>query len=233
MAAGDCLVIAVDLGTTYSAIAYSWRGKQYTVLYPANGFEHFVPQVKSQIAHTGKDYITGSDVDDSIRSGQVSEESRITLFKLGLDKSDVTAEIRATLSKQIAKLPPAKFDEQDESWRKPVLEDLIAIFLKLLYQKAVEVIKKTEGFHDTVIESAKCVIGVPPCWPLQSTQAMVRAAEKAGISNTQVTTEVEAVVALLVRETNEETLSGPVLVYDVGGGTTVRRCIPKINPLYC
>ena len=214
------LIVGIDVGTTYSSVAYCWHGRPHELLFPTAHAEHRVPQLKSQILLSEGKYYIGSEVDDAFeKNPKLPEEDRITLFKLGLDDSDVTVEVRTTLSKQAARLPPAHFGEGRP--RKPVLTDLVTLFLGRLYDKIRAAVKRAEGIEDSVLDSARYIIGVPPCWSLKSSQAMVKAAELAEIPNIQITTEVEAVVSRCVRELGDTLQHDVVLIYDIGGGTTV------------
>ena len=216
------LFIGIDFGTTYSAVAFSlheWntsRKPSTTELNEANiqsiQFDIGESQVKTQIAWhvASQDFVWGDDVDLCIRHEEISENDRIVLLKLGLEKSQATQEIRAKQKAQLSRIPPGCWGKGRDR-RPPVIEDLISIFLGRLYDyaktKIIKICGAVTGGNIFDLTDVRCAIGVPAIWTAEMDQTMVTAAEMAGLPNPDLVSESEAAAALHLREQEQQETS--------------------------
>ena len=209
------LIIAIDFGTTYSAVSYAlhdWDSIQQPSTKALNEtkvrsvlFDESKDEIKTQVAwHAGdQDYVWGNEVDVRIRHKEIPEKDRIVMLKLGLDKSDATKEIRSKQDEQLSRIPPAFWGDNND-WRRPLIEDLISLYLGRLYAFAKEKITHNYGtiagariFSTTDIQ---CVICVPAMWTPEMNQVMVAAAQQAAIPNPDIVSESEAAAAFVMFE---------------------------------
>ena len=213
------LILGIDFGTTYSAVAYAlheWNTSQQPSTIALNEtqihsvqFDFAESQVKTQIAwhKADQDYVWGDDVDLLIRDKEVSEDDRIVMLKLGLDKSEATRDIRAKQADQLSRIPAAYWEE-DSCRRKPLIEDLISVYLKRLYNYAkIKIIKHYGVLAEGNIfdfTNVQCAICVPAIWTPEMNQVMVTAAENAAIPNPDIVSESEAAAAFIMREQQQQ-----------------------------
>lgn len=211
------LKIGIDFGTTYSAIAWALVeckvGPHHSsiaineVKPHSIHFENGRDNVKTQIAwhYESQDYVWGEEVDACIRNKEISEIDRIGMMKLGLDKSKETRDIRENHAQQLSRIPTGEYDGHQ---RRPMMADLISVYLERLYVYAKQRIRRA---HDTVgigsifdVSDVQCVICVPAVWTPEMNQVMISAAEKAGIPNPDLVCEPEAAAAFIMQEQREK-----------------------------
>lgn len=209
------LIIGIDFGTTYSAVGYAlheWNSSQQPSTTTLNGtniqsvqFDFVESQVKTQIAwHAAdQDYVWGDDVDIRIRDREIPQEDRIVMLKLGLDKSIATRDIRAKQADQLSRIPPTYWESNGDR-RQPMIEDLISLYIGLLYNYAKNKIIKNYGVlaEGNIFDmtDVQCAICVPALWTPETNQIMVTAAERAGIPNPDIVSESEASAAFIMYE---------------------------------
>ena len=240
------LIISVDFGTTYCAVAHALlHPDQRTTdtrlgLFPTDYLHsiHFQSdtsnneQVKTQLAwcERKQDFLWGGEVDRAIYEEDILESSRITLLKLALDETDEkTQGIRDDLGLQLEGLIPL-------CGKRSTL-DLIEIYLEKLYTHSLAAIREARGrdiLQDTDIQ---CLMCVPALWDYEEREKMVEVATKAGsrlrLPQPKLVSEAEAAVMFYMQEQfsrqpvhldPRNVLSWPeesFLVLDVGGGTGV------------
>ena len=216
------LILGIDYGTTYAAVSFAlqeWSSSQQPsttalndiklepVRFGQSGFSE--NQVKTQIAWHSEfqDFVWGESVDSHISDGEIPEEDRIVLLKLGLEKSPATEDIRAKHTAQLSRIPPGSWRTDNEP-RTPLIEDLISIFLARLYGFAKDEIVKTYGTSASEeiysTSDVQCVLCVPAMWTPEINQTMVTAAEIAGLPNPDIVSESEAAAAFYLREKEQE-----------------------------
>ena len=213
------LVLGIDFGTTFSAVAYALHERNSnqqlstatlneTRIHSVQ-FDFVESQVKTQLAwhEADQDYVWGDDVDARIRDKEISEDDRIVMLKLGLDETDATSDIRAKQAKQLSRIPPAYWGENSDL-RQPVIADLISVYLERLYTYAKTKIIRHFGIlaggNIFDVTDVQCAICVPAIWTPEMNQVMVTAAEQAGIPNPSIVSESEAAAALIMLEHQQQ-----------------------------
>ena len=236
------LIISVDFGTTYCAVAHAllYPDQRMTGtrlgLFPTDWLHwiHFQPefgnsnQVKTQLAWSERrqDFLWGGEVDCAIYEADILESSRITLLKLAIDETDEkTQGIRDDLALQLEGLIP-------QCGQRSILE-LIGIYLEKLYTYSLAAIREArdrDSLQDTEIQ---CLMCVPALWDYEEREKMVEVATKAGLPQPKLVSEAEAAVMIDMRErfSRQPVHHDPMnvvpwpeesfLVLDVGGGTGV------------
>ena len=234
------LIISVDFGTTYCAVAYALLNPDQR----RNGLRlgefpmvHLHPiqmqsepgnseQVKTQLAwcERKQDFLWGGEVDQAIYEAEIQESSRLTLLKFGLDETDEKSQgIRDDLELQLDGLTP-------QCGKRSILE-LIEIYLEKLYTYSKQEIREAR-MEDPFREAAvQCLICVPAHWDYEAREKMVevasRACSKLRFPQPKLVSEPEAAVmfSMLQQAFNLETAvpwpKESFLVLDVGGGTGV------------
>lgn len=113
-------------------------------------------------------------------------------------------------------------------------QDMVADYLKLLWDHALEMILKSRGEHVVNNLRFHIVITVPAIWKGYARQSMQEAAQKAGLLNsrsagkTRLTFVPEPEAAALATLAEEESDAKPGDVYlicDAGGGTVVSEMV--------
>ena len=240
------LIISVDFGTTYCAVAHALlHPDQRTTgtrlgLFPTD-YLHSIQfqsdtgnseQVKTQLAwcERKQDFLWGGEVDRAIYEAEILESSRITLLKLALDESDEkTQGIRDDLGSQLERLIPL-------CGKRSIL-DLIGIYLEKLYTYSFAAIREARGKDALQDTEVQCLMCVPALWDYEEREKMVKVATKAGsrlgLPQPKLVSEAEAAVMFymqerfsrqLVNHDPRNVVSWPkeaFLVLDVGGGTGV------------
>ena len=207
------LIISVDFGTTYCAVAHA-------LLSPGqrrNGLRlghfptiHLHPlqfqsdsgnseQVKTQLAwcEHKQEFLWGGEVDQAIYEGEIQESSRLTLLKLGIDETDEKSQgIRDDLELQLDGLTP--------QCGKRSISELIGIYLEKLYtysNKAIREARYKDDFSETAVQ---CLICVPALWDYEVREKMVevasRAGSKVGLPQPKLVSEPEAAVLFSMQE---------------------------------
>lgn len=250
------LIIGIDLGTTYSAVAWNTFEKfngpitaipgqmsakeLKNLLFVEGGYA-----VKTQLAWDNRYdcWLWGPQVDQAIEDERLSESDRIDMIKLGLDTSPYTSSIRERLAIKIDSLPPRAGDRS--------VQALITVYLEKLYNHAKHNILdllKGAGYDDVFERNnVKCAICIPAMWfhDMSVAEKMRSAALDAGIANVELVSEPEAAATYMIHEelkpfennqgrVPEQTdTKGPFLVADVGGGTGVRQLNIQAWPKGC
>ena len=231
------LVICIDFGTTFSSVAYSVASEGSVcadedllgISDPKEIIFESEKQIKTELAwHPQRQlWVWGYDVDREIRSRQIPRFNRIKMFKLGLDTSDYTVDIRHQIHDQISNLPA--------ECNVHCVDDLISIYLGFLFSYAKNNISgqhgRLHGFDIFQFMDVEWVICVPAMWTYQMNTRMRSAAVKAGIPDPQIVSEPEAAAMFLkINEQKQDRVaarplsygSAPCLVLDVGGATSVQ-----------
>ena len=240
------LIISVDFGTTYCAVAHALlhpdqrKTDTRLGLFPTD-YLHSIQfqsdignseQVKTQLAwcERKQDFLWGGEVDRAIYEAEILESSRINLLKLALDETDEkTQGIRDDLDLQLERLIPL-------CGKRSIL-DLIGIYLEKLYTHSLAAIREARGrdiLQDTEIQ---CLMCVPALWDYEERENMVEVATKAGsrlgLPQPKLVSEAEAAVMFYMQErfSRQPVQHDPrnvipwpeesFLVLDVGGGTGV------------
>ena len=240
------LIISVDFGTTYCAVAHALlhpdqRSTGIRLGQFSTDYLHSIQfqsdtgnseQVKTQLAwcERKQDFLWGGEVDRAIYEAEISESDRLTLLKLALDETDEkTQGIRGDLGSQLEGLIP-------QCGKRSILE-LIGIYLEKLYTYSLAAIREARGkdaLHDTAVQ---CLICVPALWDYEEREKMVEVATKAGsrlgLPRPKLVSEPEAAVMFYMQERfsrqpvdhdSRNVVPWPkesFLVLDVGGGTGV------------
>ena len=210
------MTVSVDYGTTHTSVAYGEKnGDQiFDVAFPSatNQLDQYH---LSTIALFMKDrgWVFGHDVDRLIEDGLASPEECIEMVKMGLDKSDTTAQIREGQTKIFQKIG-LQWDEGQT--RLTECPDVITAYFKWLLPHATGNIQKATSLN-TEVELEFCIT-VPANWSPSANHAMLTAFQKAidsmdVIKNPDLglITETEAAVALLQKE---ETVSQTLLHHE-------------------
>ena len=141
---GEKLLVAIDFGTAYNAVAYSLgpvtRTDSLHGLPPSTirvvNFNNQT-QVKCQLAwwHERGQWAWGIRLDDLVESGKILDSGRILMFKLGLDQSDETRKPRDRVRDQLQDIPLCAWDEL-RGTNADDFEKLIIIYLKRFWADA-------------------------------------------------------------------------------------------------
>ncbi|SPO06373.1 uncharacterized protein DNG_09062 [Cephalotrichum gorgonifer] len=206
----DSLIVALDFGTTFSGIAYSFSTdteKIYTITEWPGAEARIVPKTPTAIwyaPHTYESFDWGYDVDMSIAD-------KITALKLLFDPGqrrpyplpDNFAET------EIAKLP------------KPVV-DVAADYMEAIFKHAMEEIE-VDSVDPSFVDcfQKKFILTVPAVWSDKAKSMTLAAARKAGISPVEMITEPEAAALYTLHSMKSKGLQpgDAVVICDAGGGT--------------
>ncbi|KAI9875316.1 MAG: hypothetical protein M1830_008634 [Pleopsidium flavum] len=211
----DKLIIPLDFGSTFSAVAFARVPKDKTLPTPAE--IHHVQRWKcTGVTHPGNEVLSllayqnrgphdeclywGFGVHAAIKKQEIHENGnndeewirdvQIKRIKLAVSSSEETEKVRQQVQKILPKLGPTH-----ES-----LEDLIADFLRKLWKcaKSQAVRVYSEAVTNLPIE---CVICIPAMWTQAEEQRMRTAVELAGLPRPHIVGEPEAAaVYMLARE---------------------------------
>ena len=239
------LIISVDFGTTYCAVAHALLHPDQRTnstrlgLFPTD-YLHSIQfpsdtgysgQVKTQLAwcERRQDFLWGDEVDRAIYEAEILESGRITLLKLALDETEKTQGIRDNLELQLEGLIP-------QCGKRTILE-LIGIYLKKLYTHSLTAIREARGRDILQDTETQCLMCVPALWDYEEREKMVEVATKAGsrlgLPQPKLVSEAEAAVMFYMQErfSHQPMHHDPTnivpwpeesfLVLDVGGGTGV------------
>ncbi len=234
------LRIAVDFGTTFSAVCYTFHtgGDSHAAVgqYAISKlnrimFDNSEYQEKTQIAWNPEryDYVWGEEVDEGIRTGVILEKDRIRMLKIGLLNIPETEPIRTEHAEQLQRIPLGP--------SRPTIEDLIRIYLERLYLSAKEKICNRWGKDIFENSQVECLVCVPALWTPEVSEIMISAAEQAGLPNPDLVSEPEAAAAFMMQELHDQSFQlasqgvntnssdlrsifdEPFVIADIGGGT--------------
>ncbi|KAJ5782153.1 hypothetical protein N7457_003927 [Penicillium paradoxum] len=227
----DLMVIAIDFGTTYSGVAwatlYDFKRKNINLITEWPECPQEEGKVPTELFYEYGDKHWGY--------GIPGDADPIGWFKLLLLKDeDVPEHIRSSDF-----FLRAKRKVRDEGL---TAQDMVADYLKLLWDHALEMILKSRGEHVVNNFRFHIVITVPAIWKGYARQSMQEAAEKAGLlverdaGKTRLTFVPEpeaAALATLAEEENDAKPGDVYLICDAGGGTVdlISYKISEINPI--
>ncbi|KAK1835325.1 hypothetical protein QBC39DRAFT_274984 [Podospora conica] len=215
------LVIALDFGTTFSGIAYSFKDqKDPKVVAITNwpGAEgQAVPKIPTVISYSdyGRSFKWGASVNQT-------QDDAVSV-KLLLDPSQ----------EQPSYLPAANHKRAMKNLPKPPVE-IAADFMGAIYQHALSEISKTvpKAYFESC--AREFVVSVPAIWSDKAKDATRKAAEAAGMSPVTMIKEPEAAALYTMHSLHVTLQVGDAFVLcDAGGGTVdlITYEVVKLEPV--
>ncbi|KAH1348934.1 hypothetical protein KXX14_002897 [Aspergillus fumigatus] len=234
-------IVAVDFGTTFSAVAYTVLrpGEDRTMvdihqiscisLYPGSGEKErgLTTEVPTETCYPlnarprQADSAEAMDVDPPARSGANISLGRITRSKLLLDKTDYTRELREQLQATAENLTELGIINDSM--------DLIVDFSSHLLAHTKAQLISLHMFNDN--DSVEWVLCVPVVWRRRAVRkmqdALIEASRRSlfgrtisnSVENLYIVSEPEAAAAHVLASTREVKAGDTFMVLDAGGGT--------------
>ena len=208
------LVLAFDLGTTNSAIAFAQTARpevQSTIVQWSDAFSGTMEGITSDKVPTELKF-DGT----SCRWGfQIHEdETRHRWFKLGIDPQTAQTASKLAIKYPDDKALPPAYDSGPEMF--------VTEFLSQLYKHALKVLEHKVGRGVITSTPIACIVTVPPFWSEVGKDRTRRCAIAAGLGeNVRMITEPEAAAihALDMMDPHGLQKGDAFLVCDAGGGT--------------
>ncbi|KAF2835264.1 actin-like ATPase domain-containing protein [Patellaria atrata CBS 101060] len=214
------LLIGIDFGTTYSGVAWAWSGRPEEINVITNwktalNFNADNAKAPTEICYSGSEIFWGYDI--------APEDEPLRWFKLLLvDEADLQPEVRNAPQILRARQLLQKLGKN--------VVDVVADYLRLLWQHAIESIERERGKTSVNGLPFKVVVTLPAIWKPNSQNRMHEAARKAGIlddrlcGDTQLQfvpePEAAALATLVDFRGRSDIKKGDVFVVcDAGGGT--------------
>ncbi|TVY82837.1 Heat shock 70 kDa protein 12A [Lachnellula suecica] len=197
------LVVAIDFGTTFSGIAFTFPNKSpkiHTIqVWPGGIRDPKIATLISYNKNNAEDFIWGSQKHDNIVQG----------VKLLLDPDQPRPQY----------LPPSTANSDLKLLGKPAV-DAAADFIGALYKHAAsEMRSKVQEYYDVCDE--EFVLTIPAVWSDKAKNQTLKAAAKAGLGPLTLIKEPEA-AALYTVETMKDSkleVGDAFVICDAGGGT--------------
>lgn len=211
----DKLIVSLDFGTTFSAIAFARVPKDNTLPMPdqihnvrswdCGGVTYRGNEVPSVLAYQNRGRADermywGFGVHAAIKNQEIHQDDddreelirlgQIKRMKLALSSSEATKVLRRDIQESLSKLGPTRQS----------VEDLIADFLKELWKSVKS--QAVSVYSDAVKHMpVECVVCIPAMWTQAEEQRMRKAIELAGLPPPHFVGEPEAAaVSMLARE---------------------------------
>ncbi|KIX03793.1 uncharacterized protein Z518_07346 [Rhinocladiella mackenziei CBS 650.93] len=204
----ECLIIALDFGTTYSGIAYAFASdpENVRVIQSWPGEDRIVSKAPTTIRYEPgyiKGLKWGYDLDCS--SGE-----KIERIKLLFDPEQPKPYC-----------PCTNFEAENAKLPKHVV-NVASDYMRAIFQHAIKAIG--DGYMDRESLSQmkrQCVLTVPALWSDKAKNMTLQAAQTAGIAPVEMITEPEAAALFTLHSMRSKGLKAKdaIVVCDAGGGT--------------
>ncbi|XXG97656.1 hypothetical protein Hte_003963 [Hypoxylon texense] len=220
---GNCLIIALDFGTTYSGIAYAFTndpGQIYTIDSWPGADGRISPKTPTAIQY-------------------IYQPSNLIKWGYQLDQTltDKIVELKSLLNPDQDRPSWIPIDRKAETDQLPKsIDDVVADYVASLFNYALAQIReaymKLRG--ENLKMKRKYVLTVPGFWSDSAKARIERAVRKAGISPVDMITEPEAAALYTLHDMKDKRLKNgdAIVICDAGGGTVdlVSYAITSLDP---
>ncbi|ETI26865.1 hypothetical protein G647_10311 [Cladophialophora carrionii CBS 160.54] len=225
--------IAIDYGTTFSAVAHTSTSvtgpqdrkavnltsikpsviQQYPVGGGTRGWDDEVPTLSLYLGDGGREFYWGNGVFRVTNRPGVDATTVpiLDLVKLDLSESEELKEERDRIQQKLRKsdVPITK---------------AIADFLREVWRYTCQTIASEDGESHFQQSEKRVVLSVPPAWSAKAVRVMLEAAAEAGLPSPQIVAEQEAAALAVLIERGVDKkqdfqIGNTFLVVDAGGGT--------------
>jgi molecular chaperone DnaK (HSP70) len=208
------IIIAIDYGTTFSAVAYyvcdddDFEGskkaglnsiqpiiiRDYPGMVSRNSHESEVPTVSIYPNRGTSRYEWGNGVYSAFHNPNRQfplDTPKLELVKLLLSEKEEAKKEHALLEQKLKKCGVT-------------IVKVISDFLWELWKNAVDRIKLNEGQARFESSSKDLIISVPPSWSANAVRIMQKAAEQAGLPEPEIVAEQEAAALMVLSERSRD-----------------------------